>query len=192
MRNVLALLVLSSGVAFAGPGFDGVGDRGEMPRLERRVAIEAFQFDEQEEKLLEMVKESNPEAYQRLLRLKERDEQAYVRQLFQIALRGQRMKIKPETSERFIVIQSLEVELLAMAARLAGETEAEQPKTRAAMTEVAGKLLDAKQADRRARVEDLNKKIAKIQEEIKVRDEERDARIEEYIDQLTRRKASGL
>ena len=60
------------------------------------------------------------------------------------------------------------------------------------MMEVGRKLFDAKQAERRAHVEELNEKIAKIEDDIKIRDEERDARIEEYIDQFTRRRSPGL
>jgi hypothetical protein len=148
--------------------------------------------DAQEEEVLEMVKEFDPEAYQRLLRLKERDVRAYTKQLIQIARRSERLMKNPEARERFMEIRSLEVELRTMAATLEGQSEAEQQKTRSAMMEVGRKLFDAKQADRRANVEELNEKIAKIEEEIKIRDDERDARIEEYIDQFTRRKVSGL
>jgi hypothetical protein len=179
-------------MAFAGPGFDGVGDRGAMPGLEGPAGMQGALDGAQEEKVLEMVKEFDPEAYQRLLRLKDRDVRAYTKQLIQIARRSERLMKNPEARARFMEIRSLEVELRAMSATLEGQTEAEQQKTRTAMMELGRKLFDAKQADRRASIDDLNEKIAKIQEDIKVRDQERDARIEEYIDQLTRRKASGL
>jgi len=148
--------------------------------------------DAQEEKVLAMVKEYDPAAYQRLLLLKERDVRAYTRQLMQIAKRSERLMKNPEARERFMEIRSLEVELRTLAATLEGQSDAERQKTREAMMNVGRQLFDAKQADRRALVEELNEKIAKIQEEIKIRDDERDARIEEYIDQFTRRKASGL
>ena len=196
MHKWIGVLVFCSGAAFAGPGFDGVGDRGAMPSFEQQnsgaVGMPGPVGDAQEERVLAMVKEHDPEAYERLLRLKARDPRAYTKQLIQIARRSERLMKNPEARARFMEIRSLELELRTMAATLDGQSDTERDATRSAMMEVGRKLFDAKQADRRALVEELNQKIAKIEEEIKVRDEERDARIAEYIDQFTRRKVSGL
>ena len=68
MGRWLGVLVLWSGVSFAGPGFDGVGDRGPMPSFEGpgaanvpgSASMQVGFDDAQEQKVLEMVKEFDP------------------------------------------------------------------------------------------------------------------------------------
>ncbi len=181
-----ALLFLLVPLAWAGPGFDGVGDQGRAPRFEK-PPHEQRMVDEvlaREAEILASVEQSDPAMYQRLQRLKEADSQAYVVTLVRVARRVDRMNSNPESRARFQQIQELEARLKALAEAHGQAGSPEQARLRREMSTIALQLFDAKQAERRAQLSELEAKMQKLRDEIQERDAQRDALIEAYVDQL--------
>ena len=178
--------------AYAGPGFDGVGDRGPMPRFERgpRPGSEPMIQDvqEREQAILEMLQEHDPSMYQRLQRLKERDPHAYIAQLVSVARRMERLRQNPEARERFEEIRNLARQIRIQVDEMSGLSGAERDGAVALVTELVQQLFEAKQAERRVQLTELRTRIERLEQEIEERDTERDERTRQYIDQLTAEK----
>ena len=175
--------------AYAGPGFDGVGDRGPMPRFERgpHAGSEPMVRDVQarEEAILEMLQEHDPSMYERLQRLKERDPHAYTAQLVSVARRMERLRQNPEARARFEEIRNLERQIRTQADEISGLSGTEREAAVVLVTELVEHLFEAKQAERRFQLTELRARIERLEKEIAERDTERDMRTRQYIDQLT-------
>ena len=92
------------------------------------------------------------------------------------------------TQERFETIRRLEDELRTMADAYGAMSSADQATHRAQMEATALALFDAKQAERRAQLADLEKKMGDLRDEIQERDAQRDDLIDDYLDQLLKLK----
>ena len=183
-------LMLLASLAWAGPGFDGVGDQGRPPKFERpphelKVVGEVLA---REAEILALVEASDPAMFSRLQELKAMDQQAYVVTLVRVSRRVERMRKDPEAQERFETIRRLEDELRTMADAYGAMSSADQATHRAQMEATALALFDAKQAERRAQLADLEKKMGDLRDEIQERDAQRDDLIDDYLDQLLKLK----
>ncbi|MFT4624693.1 MAG: hypothetical protein ACI8PZ_003352 [Myxococcota bacterium] len=180
------LLLFLSGLAVAGPGFDGVGDRGSPPRFER-APHELRMVDEvlaREAEILAIVEQNDPAMFRRLQELKAMDQQAYVVTLVRVARRAERIQRDPQARARFEMIRDLESTLRAMAEEYGTLEPSKQAAHRSTMEAAALRLFDAKQAERRAQLAELEEKMRELGDEIQERDQRRDDLIDDYLDQL--------
>ena len=178
--------------AYAGPGFDGVGDRGPMPRFERTTngPSDAMIRDvrAREQAILDMLAEHDPAMLERLQRLKERDPHAYTAQLVHVARRVERLRQNPEARARFEEIRNLERQVREQADGLAGLSGQEREAALASITDLVAQLFEAKQAERRMKMSELRTRMEELEQDIEERDTHRDARIQEYVGQLTEKR----
>jgi cysteinyl-tRNA synthetase len=182
MRTMWMVLSLTlAGPALGGPGFDGVGDRGRIPAFsDEEAALE------DEEALLEIVAKHDPEQHERLLRLREVDRPAYLLALSRVAKVVERAKDDPEFRERRLSIQSKTQQVKELAREHRRLPAAEQPAARERIEQLVGELLDLKQQDRRARLDELRARLEQLQAEFDEREGDRQRRIDEHVDELLR------
>ena len=138
--------------------------------------------------ILATVEAHDPAMFRRLQQLKEIDQQAYVVTLVRVARRAERLRQDPDARARFELIRELEGAIRAMAEGYRDLSSADQAQRRADMEAAALRLFDAKQAERRAQLAELERKIEELREEIGERDADRDDRIDDYVDQLLKLK----
>ncbi len=183
----LSILLFSAPV-LAGPGFDGVGDRGAVPRFDR-PPHEARMVEEvlaREDEILAAVAEHDPAMHARLVELKKLDHRAYVVTLVRVARRAERLRGDPRARERFEEIRTLEGEIRELARDFRQLPEEQQAARRAQMEALAPELFELKQAERRASLSELQRRIEGLSEEIEQREAQRETLIEDYLDQLTK------
>jgi ABC-type phosphate transport system auxiliary subunit len=163
-----------AGLAFAGPAEEPYGDH-----LARAILA-------QEAELLAAVSRDDPGHYQRLLRLKEVDQAAYVAGLYKVATLLDRMARDPLVADRWRAILQRQAELRALAAGYEGLRPAQQAQRRQEMSAKAASLLDLRQEDRRARLQELSSRLEQLRRELAVREAEKDLMIEKTIDEALR------
>ena len=184
------LLFLLVPLTWAGPGFDGVGDRGRAPRFEKPPHEQRMVDDvlSREAEILATVEQSDPAMFQRLTQLKAADSRAYLVTLVRVARRVDRMNSDPDARARFEQIQELETKIRTLADAYEQGDAADQTRLREEMEAVALALFDAKQAERRAQLAEFERKMESLRDEIRQRDEQRDDLIDAYVDQLVGRR----
>ena len=146
----------------------------------------------QAREILEQVREINPERYERLIRLRKDNPQA-----FRHALRRASQVLGParddppfrEAKEKTRGLRdafktTLEAYNNADADDAAG--------LRSQLVEIATQIFEAKQADRRQRLEKMDAHLRELEEKIEERADNRDALIEKFVDEKTNQKITGL
>lgn len=182
---LFALCLPTAGIA--GPGFDGVGEGGRAPGLGHHEPVSPEKMEKlrmHEGEILEKVQHLDPEAYERLMRLRERDEGMYWAQLGRMARMLHRASEDPESAERKEEMRDLGRRLRRLRKDYPELDKGEQKERRAEMIDVAGQLMDLKQAERRARIEEMRGKIAHMEAEIDEREQRRDELVEGFVDQM--------
>jgi len=151
-----------------------------------RPDVDAGEAPIDETRLLAAVKDVDPLQYERLLRLKRRDPVAYHAVLRRIERRIARTSRDPEALARAVEMRSLNQQLLVLRDRYLTSSGDERVAIRAQMVTKALALLELKQAERRARLQELQSKLDKLQAEVDERETNKDRLVDEYVDGLLR------
>ncbi|MEZ4238383.1 MAG: hypothetical protein R3F59_19975 [Myxococcota bacterium] len=134
--------------------------------------------------LLQAVRDYDPAEYARILRLKEIDRAAYVAALFRVARAVDRARNDPDAAARRLAMRDKEQAIRQLARGWAALPPAEQATRRAALEAQTRELLAMKQAERRARLDELRARLEALEADIQQRDARADALVQEYVDQL--------
>lgn len=144
--------------------------------------------------LLEKVREKHPEKFDHLMRLRDEDPKA-----FRHAMRRVRAHMgmdgdadDPQLRAEKEKMRGLREEMRdAIAAYRAAEGE-DKDRARDEVSELAEEIFDAKQSHRQRRLERIRSHVDELEAEIKERAENREALIEEWIDDKLEEKPRGL
>jgi len=143
---------------------------------------------DREQAILDMLAEHDPATLERLQRLKERDPHAYTAQLVNVARRLERLRQNPEAAARFEEVRNLERQVRAQSEALEGLSGQEREAALTSITDLVEQLFDAKQSERRMKMSELRTRMEELEQDIAERDTHRDARIQEYVGQLTEKR----
>lgn len=132
-----------------------------------------------EDDLLDAVRTRNPDAYAQLQRLKQVDRRAYWRMLGEIARRHQARRPNPEEK---VLLDRLEALRARYPQGVADLSAAEQRVVRKDLTEIATRLFDVRQSERRARLDSLREALTELEQDVAERDATRDARIKAFVE----------
>jgi signal transduction histidine kinase len=136
------------------------------------------------DELMTLLERHDPRQHARMVRLEHTDPQAFALGLLRVAKMLERLRDDPEAAERFRQIRE-ETERLETLARDFGQlSAADQKRRRAEMEAGARRLMELKQAERRARVEELRARIAELEADIEAREKDADKLVDTYVDQL--------
>ncbi len=170
-------------VALAGPG-------GPSDVPEQAILRPDDSFGEEppldEGRLLEAVRQIDPVQHRRLARLAERDPAAYQALLRRIERRLARVARDPEALARVVEIRRINQELSSLRDRYLAASGDEQVAIRAQMVTKALSLMELKQAERRARLREMQERLDKLQQEVDRREASKDRLVDEYVDSLLR------
>lgn len=149
-------------------------DRPDAQWVERLRAREA--------EILDAVHTRDPDKHARLLTLKQTDPGLYAATMWRLR------HLSPEPTPD-------EIELRGLQARLQGLRDAhpdgidglprkEQQAVRAEVAQIAERIFAIRQAQRRARLDELKASIAELEADVAARDAERDTRIQRFVDRF--------
>ncbi|MEM6930375.1 MAG: hypothetical protein AAF602_25785 [Myxococcota bacterium] len=137
-----------------------------------------------EAKLLATVRELDPVQHQRLLRLKRRDPVAYRTVLRRVARKMERASRDPDSLARALEIRRINQALLALRDQYRAASGDRRVAIRAEMVTKALGLMELKQAERRARLREMQDRLDKLQAEVDEREATKDRLVDEYVDGL--------
>jgi len=136
------------------------------------------------DELMAHLERFDPRQYARMERLEQADPQAFALGLLRIAKMVERLEGDPEAAERFRRIREASQQLESLARGFHDLSKAEQKRRRGEMEATARRLMELKQAERRARVEELRARITELEADIDARERDADKLVEAYVDQL--------
>ena len=177
MKKLAIILALSAlpSMAIANP--DKPHHRGdEMGKRHRRGA-----------ELMEKVRERYPERYERLMKLRQEDPEAFrhaLRSLHHQMTFGDDAK-DPAIRERKDHIRDLMGQFKEVLEDYRDAGERKQDKIREELETLANEIFDAKQEFRRNRLKRVQEKVQELKAEIAERDAQKDDLIQEFIDEKT-------
>jgi Tfp pilus assembly protein FimV len=131
-----------------------------------------------------MLERHDPRKHARMERLETTDPQAFALGLLRVAKTFQRLQADPEAASRFQAMHEETERLEVLAAGFADLSGADQKRRRAELEASARRLMELKQAERRARVEELRSKIAELEADIEAREKEADQLVDAFVEQL--------
>tara|TARA_B100000530_G_C15893935_1_gene462583 strand:- start:753 stop:1292 length:540 start_codon:yes stop_codon:yes gene_type:complete len=144
--------------------------------------------------LLEKVREKHPEKFAHLMRLRDEDPKA-----FRHAMRRVRARMGMDMDAHDPRMREKEDQMLEMREEIREALQTyraaegrEKDKARADIDELANEFFDLRQAHRRLRLERIRNHVSELESEIRERDENREAFIEEWIDKRLESKPRGL
>ena len=176
--------------AFAGPGFDGVGGRQQVPGFgpdaDGATVTEAQiqRVLRRESELLQVVERYDRTMYQQLLTLRDNDREKYVAAMVRVARNVERARDDPEVMRRVVAIRSKTRQIDALVSGFSRLSEAEKRERRKEIEALAGELMDLKQEDRRARMRQMQERLDALRADIEQRDRDRKRIVEQFVDQL--------
>jgi len=143
---------------------------------------------EQEEELLEFLRDKSPERHEHLLSLREADERAYRRTARALYLFMRRVKALPaHVQGPYIEMTDLTVEMWKRAQALRDLTDPqEKARHLAELRELAARRFDAEQVVREHRIAQLEEEIAHLRQQWKERSANRRQAIEESVSRFLR------
>ena len=137
-----------------------------------------------EDAILDRIKQRRPELYEELLKKKKTDPKGYVRSLVRFVRMGKQRHRDPQLETRHHELRTLHQELGQLAEGFESLPTDEQEERRAEMRAMAKKLFDLKQSDRRAGLEDLKRRLEVLEAEISDRENTQDQIIERHVERL--------
>ncbi len=154
--------------------------RAEAPAPPERMA----EIQEREAELLHWLQQNDQHAYQRLTRLRDVDQRAYMMHLMRVARMMDRSEHDPELVERHRRIRTLEgeIEAIVREIRLTGNPGSKE--ARASVEALVEELFEERQAERRAALAAAEAKIESLRQEIELREQDRKKVIHEYVEQV--------
>lgn len=139
---------------------------------------------EHRDELMEVLAKHDPRRHAHMERLEHTDPQAFALGLLRLAKTVQRLQADPEAAERWKAMQQ-ETQTLETLARGYDElSNADQKRRRGEMEAAARRLMELKQAERRARVEEMRAKIQELEADIEKREKDADKVVDRFVDQL--------
>jgi len=175
-------LLLSLALAQPSPPTPPGGWNGPQPP---RPPMESLmQVLEHRDELMQLVAEHDPQQHQRLVRLEQHDPQAFALALVRVAKQVERMRADPEALERFHALQEETARVKLLASGYAELSGAEQKRRRAEIEASATRIMEIKQAERRAHVDELRAKIEEIEADIEEREAHAKRLVDAFVDQL--------
>ena len=182
MRILVLLCCLVGLPALAGPpGLAPPGDRRGPPTPELLEEVKAREVE-----ILAVVKENDPGRYELLMDVKEEDEKGYWRQMVHVARMVERFHGDPEFAKRSLDMRDLQKKIKAHVRLWEAADEDEQKQLRQEMVAMTETLFELKQEERRQRLTELQDKIQKLESDIEDRDQNKNAKIDEYLESLVR------
>jgi cysteinyl-tRNA synthetase len=178
----MVLLLLGLALAQPAPPRPPGGWRGHEPPATPMESFEAVLSHRDE--LMALLAENDPQQHERMLRLEERDPQAFAFGLMRVAKSAERMRNDPAAAERYRAMQDETTRLKALASDYQELSGADQKRRREELEGIAAKIMALKQAERRARVDELREKIAELEADINDREKQADQLVEQFVDQL--------
>jgi Tfp pilus assembly protein FimV len=136
------------------------------------------------DELMELLEEHDPQQHQRMVRLEQLDPQAFALALVRVGKQVERLKADPAAQDRFRQLKEEEARVRALASGYAELSGADQKRRRAELEAAAERIMELKQAERRARVEELRRHIAEIEADIEARDADKKRLVDAFVDQL--------
>lgn len=135
-----------------------------------------------EAEILARVRSFDEARYAELLALKERDPRAYLRALLRIGALTDALRERPDPP----AVREQEARLAALRARhpqgLTALPAAELAAARAELTDIAARIFDARQAERRRRIDELRLALAELEAEVSTRDTNRELLIRTWVE----------
>jgi hypothetical protein len=142
------------------------------------------QLMSREDELMTVIHNHDPQEHARMLRLREVDRGAYAAALFRVARVLERAAEDPAAAARWQAIREREEELRRLGRSYLALPADRRPELRARMEALAGELLELKQTERRARLEELRGRLDALNREIEAREAAREQLVREYVEQL--------
>ncbi len=171
------------------------GERGEEGRRKRMPGRDRMGGGrgERMEKLLERLKDKDPEKYEDLMRLKEETPdlfreklREYIGEFIKNRREKGREEMDPETRERMKEIGGLEKQSMELAKQYRGaETDEEKQSIAEDLKPVLVRVFDMKLLNQQKIVERLEKKLEEFKEHLKKREGSRSKIIQSRFDELT-------
>lgn len=171
-------------VAQAGPGFEGVGDRGALPGQGGGPAQAVHDLLEREEEVLSLISSHDPALHARLLSLKAQDNRAYLVELYKASRRIEQVRSDPAARARWDQLRAIETQLRELASQASRASAEERERIVAQMRPLALDLFRLKQEDRLAQLELLRRRIAEVEAEIAERTANRERQVGAMVDEL--------
>lgn len=167
-------------MALAGPEVSDVPPQSVLrPDVEDEEPVD-------EAKLLDAVRQLDPDQHRRLVRLKTQNPVAYQSVLRRIERRLDRAARDPEALARAVEMRRINGELRQLRDRYRTGSGNERVAIRAEMVSKALELMELKQGERRARLRELRERLDKLQGEVDRREANKDRLVDDYVDSLLR------
>lgn len=135
-----------------------------------------------EAEILERVRRLDPAHHAELLALREQDPRAYWRTLLRIAFLTDPERERPDPP----AVREQEARLSALQARyprgLTGVPADEVAAVRAELTDIATRIFEARQAERRRKIDELRLALAGLEAEVSTRDANRELLIRTWVE----------
>lgn len=178
------MFVFLMGLALAQPSPPAPpgGWRGAEPPSPPAESI--MEVLEHRDELMLLLEKHDPQQHARMARLEQRDPQAFALGLLRVAKQVERMRSDPAAAERFLQLQAESQRVKALVQGYHDLSGADQKRRRAEIEAAAARIMDLKQAERRARVEELRAKIVELEGDIDEREKQADKLVETFVDQL--------
>lgn len=187
MRSILAAVLLTlAPVSLAGP--PGLAPQAPgTPATPRPPGPPPHVLDEvrqQEPEILAWLSETDPESYERLMRVKQRDPRSYLGHLMRASRIMRRAEQDPSVVERHRAMQALEQQIREKVVGFDALEPKAQKEARTEILGLAGELFDLKQEERRSQLDAIRAKATELEAEIEERDGNRKGFIQDWVDDL--------
>lgn len=139
---------------------------------------------EHRDELMALVAREDPDQAARLSRLEQHDPQAFALALVRIAHKVERLRDDPEALERHRALRAEEQRVQSLVAGFHDLSGADQKRRRAEIEAGVERIMALKQAERRARVDELRAKIEELEADIEGRDRDAKRIVSSYVEQL--------
>jgi len=136
------------------------------------------------DELMELLADHDPDKHTRMLRLERADPQAFALALVRVARHVERLRSDPAALERFQKLRQEEERVRMLAQGFHELSGADKKRRRQELEAAAARILELKQAERRAAVEELRSKIAELEADIERREKEADELVDAFVDQV--------
>ncbi len=197
MRKLILVAAAAAVLVWSGAAFGGeeAGKRGRRDEGrwhgEKQSGERHGERGERMEKLLGRIKDKNPEQYEKLMRLKEEDQELFREKLkemmreFKKQGKGHR-RMNPETRERMQEIRKLENESRELSKQYRNaESEDEKKNIAGDLKAILVKIFDLKLLSKQKEVERVESDLKALKDLLKKREESRDEVIQNRFDELT-------
>jgi hypothetical protein len=176
---MLRHLALFAALTFAAPALAQEPPEPDAAQIERLL--------QREQEILDQVKLRAPDRYAELIALRASDRGAYLRYLFRAArvLRhaGDREEPSPELIEQRTRLEAVRAKYPD---GLDDLSKKDLAAVRAEVAEIAAKIFEIKQTQRRARIEGLRQDLTELEADVARRDQERDQILQDFVDAFLR------